>query len=151
MKFGILLIGLILAAASLSQENRQPLVYVKHLEPPLRYPPIARVAQVQGAVGVKLTIAANGKVLAIDAIPEEEQTVGYPLLKRETEKVVKNWTFGCANCPPNVPYEQSMKFIYRLDGERSSQDETRVVMELPDQVIISARPAECDHCPPKKK
>jgi hypothetical protein len=87
----------------------------------------------------------------MNAIPNEEQTVGYPLLKRETESVVKNWTFGCANCPPNAPYEQSMKFIYRLDGEESYQDQTRVVMELPDQVTISAKPPQCDHCPPKKK
>src|SRR5438309_1810020 len=127
MKFGILLIGLLLAVGSLSQENKQPLVYVKHLEPPLRYPPIARIARVQGAVGVKLTIGANGEVLAVDAIPGDEQTVGYPLLKRETENIVKTWTFGCANCQPNAPYEQSMKFIYRLDGEESSQDQTKIV------------------------
>ena len=150
MKVGTLLIGFILAVGSFAQD-KQTLMYVKHLEPPLRYPSLARAARVQGTVGFKLTIGANGEVVTIDAIPEQEQTVGYPLLKRDAENVVRNWTFGCVNCPPNAPYEHSMKFIYRLDGEDSLQDQTRVVMELPDQVTISAKPPQCDHCPPKKK
>jgi len=77
--------------------------------------------------------------------------VGYPLLRAETEKLVKKWTFGCANCSRNVPFEQTIRFTYQLQGEASSYNDTRVVMDLPDQVTITASPPQCDHCPPKKK
>lgn len=151
MKFGMLVTTLIMAVACLSQEKTQPLVYVKHMEPPLRYPPVARAAQLQGTIVVKLRIGENGEILAIETRPADGQVLGYQFLKHETEKFVKNWTFGCLNCSPDVPYEHSLKFTYLLDGEASSQDSTKVIMDLPNQVTISARPPVCDHCPPKKK
>ena len=137
-------------ALTAAQEEKKPIVYVKHLEPPLHYPPIARGARLHGTFFVKLTIAADGAVLAIQSSPPDAQTVGYPLLRDETEKFMKKWTFGCVNCSPNVPYEKTIKFTYRLEGEGVSYDDTRVVMELPDEVTITVSPPECDHCPPKK-
>jgi TonB-like protein len=133
-----------------AQEEKQPIIYAKHLEPPLHYPPVARGARLHGTVVMKLTIAADGAVLAIQSSPPDAQTVGYALLRDETEKLVRKWTFGCANYTPNVPYEKTIKFSYRLEGEGVSYDDTRVVMDLPDQVTITVSPPECDHCPPKK-
>ena len=129
---------------STPDQEEKPIIYVKHLEPPLHYPAVARAAQLQGTVIVKLTIAADGAVLTA------ESSSGYPLLRDETEKLVKKWTFGCANCSPRVPYEKTIKFIYRLEGEGISYDDTRIVMDLPNEVTITASPRECDHCPPKK-
>jgi TonB family protein len=143
--------SLLLLLGGLPQEERQPIVYVKHLEPPLHYPYVARAAQLQGTVIVKLTLAADGAVLGIESSPEDPLMVGYPLLRAETEKLVKKWTFGCANCSRNVPFEQTIRFTYQLQGEASSYNDTRVVMDLPDQVTITASPPQCDHCPPKKK
>ena len=99
---------------------------------------------------MKLMFAADGSALTAQFSYQDTQTVGYPLLRDETEKLVRKWTFGCANCSSNVPYEKTIKFIYRLEDEGVSYDDTRVVMELPDEVTITVSPPECDHCPMKK-
>ena len=151
MKFALLGLSLLFVSSNAAQEEKPPIIYVKHLEPPVRYPPVARAAILRGAVIVTLTIAADGEVLKAESVPGDTGTVGYPLLRDETEKLVKRWTFACANCPPNTPYEQKIKFIYRIEGEEIRYDDTKVVMNLPDEVIITVSPPECDHCPPKKK
>jgi hypothetical protein len=89
-------------------------------------------------------------VLAAASLAQDGQKPAHPLLRDETEKLVRKWTFVCVHCPPNVPFEKTMKFIYRLEGEGITYDDSRVVMELPDEVTITASPRDCDHCPPKK-
>jgi TonB family protein len=128
------------------------IIYVKHLEPPLRYPQLARQAQLQGTVVIKLTIGANGRVLAAKALTcdEDPKACAHPILRDETEKLIKKWTFGCANCPSDAPLERTIKFSYRLEGEGILYDDTRVSMDLPDEVTITASPVQCDHCPRKK-
>lgn len=144
----LLLIGMV--GTSAAQEEK-PIIYVKHLEPPVRYPPVARAAMLHGAVIVALTIAPDGTVLKVESVPGDATTVGYPLLRDETEKLVKRWIFACVNCPPNASYEKKIKFIYRIEGEGIRYDDTKVIMDLPDEVTITVSPPECDHCPPKKK
>ncbi len=142
---GILFVTTFLAA----QQSNSPVIYVRHLEPP-HYPPLGRQAQIQGTVIVKLTIGADGVVLSTESLAQDGEKLAHLLLREETEKLVKKWTFGCVNCSLNVPFEKTIKFIYRLEGEGVSCDDSRVVMELPDEVTITASPRECDHCPPKK-
>jgi hypothetical protein len=152
MKLSILAVSLLFFLVGLPQEEKQAIVYVKHLEPPLHYPALARQVQIQGTVIVKLTIAADGTVLAAESQTrnQDPQANAHPLLRDDTEKLVKKWTYGCAYCSSPVPYEKTIKFIYRLEGERISYDDTRVVMDLPHEVTITASPRECDHCPRKK-
>jgi hypothetical protein len=143
-------LGILFGATFLAaQQPNSPVIYVKHLEPP-HYPALGRHAQIQGTVIVKLTIGADGVVLSTESLAQDGEKLAHLLLREETEKLVKKWTFGCVNCSPNVPFEKTMKFIYRLEGEGIPYDDSRVVMELPDEVTITASPRECDHCPPKK-
>jgi len=151
VKFSLLAISVLLIQVTPPQEEKQPVVYVKHLEPPLHYPAIGRQAQLQGTVIVKLTIGADGAVLAAESLAQDGQKLAHPLLRGATEKLVKKWTFGCVNCSPIVPFEKTIKFIYRLEGEGISYDDSRVAMELPDEVTITASPRECDHCPPRRE
>jgi outer membrane biosynthesis protein TonB len=55
-------------AAVAAQDGRQPIIYVKHLEPPLHYPGLARQARLQGIVVVKVAIGADGRVVAAKAL-----------------------------------------------------------------------------------
>jgi hypothetical protein len=151
VKFSLLAISALLIQVTPPQGEKQPVVYVKHLEPPLHYPAIGRQAQIQGTVIVKLTIGADGAVLAAESLAQDGQKLAHPLLRDATEKLVKKWTFGCVNCSPIVPFEKTIKFIYRLEGEGISYYDSRVAMELPDEVTITASPRECDHCPRKKR
>ena len=123
-------------------------MYLKHMEPPLRYPSLARSARVQGTVVVKVKIAADGSVLSMDFQPGDGQPMSHPILREATERLVKGWTFGCANCESNTPFEATLKFEYRLrSGSGLPYDDTTVVMNLPGEIIITASPRECDHCP----
>lgn len=152
MKQSLIVVALALLFASPPQAENKPIIYVKHLEQPVRYPPLARQTQVQGTVVVKLKVAADGTVQSAEALTREQdsEASGHPLLRDETLTVVKAWTFGCACCSPTAPYEKTIKFIYRLEGEAISYDNTTVVMDLPDQITITVSPKECDHCPRKK-
>lgn len=100
-----------------------------------------------------MTISADGSVLAAKSLTHDEgsRASAQPLLRDEAEKLVKKWTFGCANCSSDAPYETTIKFTYQLEGEGILYDDSRVSMDLPNEVKITASPVQCDHCPPKKK
>jgi hypothetical protein len=116
-----------------AEERKWPIVYVKHLESPVCYPPLARQTRVRGTIVIKLTMAADGIVL------KTESSVGVKnigVLRDDAERIVKTWTFGCAGCPPDAPFEHTIKFIYQLENEMTAPS-LRVVMNLPDEVTLS--------------
>jgi len=52
-----------------------------------RYPPIARVAKIQGEVKVDFTLNSNGEIISATAVS------GHPMLKGAAEENVKTWRF----------------------------------------------------------
>lgn len=134
-----------------SQTSEQPLVYVRHLEPPSRYPPLARQTRISGTVSMKLTIAPDGTVRSVEPSPGKE-VVGHPLLREYAEKLVKTWTFGCVGCAAGATFEQTISVKYELapDDDVSVINHIGVVMNLPDEVIIKTDQDVCDHCPAPK-
>jgi hypothetical protein len=139
---------------SVAQAALDPLIFVKHVEPPLHYPRLARITQIQGVAIIRIFIGSDGTVTKTKPLTREEdpQATGHPLLIEEAEKLVKKWTFGCANCEPGKPYEHTIKFTWLLKGDGILYDDTVVSMDLPNEVTITASPVQCDHCPlPKKK
>ena len=138
-----------LSAWTSAEERKQPIVYVKHLESPARYPPLARQARLTGRIVIKLTIAADGTVLKTESSVGDKNTTGFDVLKDDAERIVKAWTFGCRGCPPNVPFEHTIKFIYRQEDSLTAPG-LRVEMNLPDEVTITTNSDQCDHCPPAK-
>lgn len=128
----------------LAQEEKHPIIYVKHMEPPLRYPPIARQARLHGTIVIKLTIAGDGTVLSTESTRGDKDTTGFEILRDAAEMLVKRWTFGCVGCPPSAPFEQTIRFRYNLDDENVAPD-NRVVMNLPDEVTITTGQAVIDH------
>jgi hypothetical protein len=123
-------------ASPAAQEEKQPIVYVKHLESPVRYPPLARQTRITGTIVIRLTIAADGTVLKTESSVGDKNTIGFDLLKDDAERIVKAWTFGCAGCSPNAPLEHTIKFIYKQEDSFTAPS-FRVVMNLPDEVTIS--------------
>ncbi|HEY6402031.1 MAG TPA: energy transducer TonB, partial [Blastocatellia bacterium] len=59
---------------------------VKKVEP--EYPPIARAAHAEGAVGIQITISEVGKVI------EAEVVTGHPLLRDAALKAARQWEFN---------------------------------------------------------
>ena len=134
-----------------AQTKNDPLVYVKHKEPPQKYPALARLAQLQGTILLKLKISSDGKVLDVDASSDDFQLNQHPLLQSTSAELIKKWTFGCFNCKEGDTYEHVIKFVYRLGTERKEFDDTSVVMDLPNEVTVTANRPLCYDCPPPVK
>jgi outer membrane biosynthesis protein TonB len=132
------------------QDEKQRIIYVKHLVPPRGYPPLARQARLRGTIAIKLTIAVDGTVLSTESAPGDKDTTGFQILRDDAEKLVKRWTFGCVGCPPNAPFKHAIKFNYRLDNEDVLPDNW-IMMDLPDEVTISTSPVMIDHGGPPPK
>jgi TonB family protein len=141
------------SAPVLSQEEKRPVVYVKHVELP-HYPPLARQTRVSGTVVMKLMIAADGTVLSVEPVSSSDTKNIQQLLdmfRDDAQRTIKTWTFGCAGCPPNAPYEHVIKFNYRQDDSMHFDEPDRFVMDLPDELAVSAAPIMIDHGGPAKK
>jgi outer membrane biosynthesis protein TonB len=95
MKLSLMAISLLFLFAGDPQGERQPIIYVKHLEPPLHYPLLARQTRMSGTIVMKLKIGVDGAVLAIESSPGDSRTTGFATLRDDAEKTVKTWTFGC--------------------------------------------------------
>jgi len=98
---------------------------------------------------IKLTIAADEIALSTESTRGDKDRSGFDILRDDAEKIVKKWTFGCAGCPPNAPFEHRIKVNYNLDDENAAPD-VRLVMNLADEVTISAGPVVIDHGPDTK-
>jgi hypothetical protein len=123
-----------------AREEKQPIVYVKHLEPPY-YPPLPLMTRVGGTIEMKLKIGTDGRVLSVESAnfgPGPAQKL-LMMLKESAEANIKTWTFGCAGCPPNAPFEHTIRFKYVQDDHLPDRT-TKTVMDLPDQVTMSAGP-----------
>jgi TonB family protein len=104
----------------------------KHVEPPT-YPPIARAANVQGEVTLKLSIDANGVVTNAEVVNRDQMAL--PLQESAIENI-RRWTF---EKPQTGPMTQMIVHKYRLDGSltvRENYPVTKVVIDLPDRVTI---------------
>src|SRR6267154_1394998 len=111
-----------LITSTASQDEKHPIIYVNHLEPPY-YPPLARQTRVHGTVAMKLKIGVDGRVLGIESEPKDTPKAAFAMLKDHAEKSIKTWTFGCVGCSPDAPFEHIIKFAYVLDNnlpERTS-------------------------------
>jgi TonB family protein len=135
------------------QEEKRPIVYVKHLGLP-HYPSLPRQTRVSGTVVMKLMIAADGTVLSVKSVSSSDTKNIQQLLdmfRDDAERTIKTWTFGCADCPPDAPYEHVIKFNYKQDDSMHFDEPDRFVMDLPDEVVISTAPIMIDHGGPTKK
>jgi hypothetical protein len=127
-----------------------PRVCVKHVVSPLRYPPLARAARLQGTITAKLLIGVDGAVRSVTTSTDDLSLRSHPVLQDEIERLVRQWTFECFGCA-SAEFEHSVRFTYRLNGEDSYEHDLKVTMDLPGEVAISDTPPVCDHCPAKDK
>jgi len=128
-----------LTAHAFSQDKA--VVTAKHLEP-IGYPALARQARLQGSISIHLKISPSGRVVDAEANTADALLKEHPLLQKETVKVIRKWTFSCANCPPNANYEHALTFVYRLEGQETPQNISHFTMDSPDRVTVTANPPQ---------
>src|SRR6266571_2908050 len=124
-----------LIAAVAAQDEKHPIVYVRHLEPPY-YPPLARMTRLHGTIVMKLKIGADGKVLTIESESSDTTKTAFTIFKDDAEQIIKTWTFGCVGCPLGSPLDHTIKFNYVLNDD-APLNTSKVVMDLPDEVTLS--------------
>lgn len=129
----IVLAALFFVQALSGQQPSQFHVCVRHLNVPTEYPVLARQARVQGTVIARLKIGGDGSITAVSF-------TGNELLQQETQKLIHGWTFECQSCPLAAPFEHTLRFNFRLEGEESAHAGPKVTLDLPDEVNIVDRP-----------
>ena len=101
------------------------------------YPPLARIANLQGEVVVKVTISPNGKPMEVGLVS------GNPLLGKNAVENVQSWTFQ----PPGGPLRREILFVYQLSPDLATGDfrNERVTFFGARKVIIETDPAPGTH------
>jgi len=123
---------------SLSAENTA--IGPRHMELPTGYPNVARIARLQGTITVKLTVSGDGNVVAAEATSLDDLLRTHPLLQKEAERLSRQWTFTCINCAKESTYPYSLVFSYRLEGKASYYADSKVAVDLPNRVTVTANP-----------
>lgn len=104
---------------------------VAHLEVP-DYPRLARLAQRQAVVDVKIDINKDGHVTAARMSTDS-------FFRREVDNNVRTWTFKHLPVNAKFPITHTVRFEFKLQGKRA-EEPTRVSFDLPDRVLIVAHP-----------
>jgi len=100
-----------------------------------KYPPLARMAQLEGAVTVEVEIGADGRVTSA------KSTGGHAILQRAAEENARLWTFGVITNGGEFPIRHTIIFDYKIVGNRVAYpDCPQVVLHLPNSVEITSQP-----------
>jgi hypothetical protein len=122
-----LLIGLTLLASLPGAAVQDALPVFKGGAAPT-YPPIARIARIEGPVRLRVTTDGE-KVSAVTVI------AGQPMLAKEAEGFVRGWSFE-----HHEPFAFEISVLYRLVNRDCAEPATKVTVKgnLPSQVEITA-------------
>jgi TonB family protein len=106
-------------------------IYVRDIVVP-DYPRIALRARTEGTISISFDIGADGKVLAAHAARAD------PLLMRAADENVRNWSFGFAGKPAQIPVRWTVLDVYKLVGSTVQPPCPTVPMYLPDRVEVTS-------------
>src|ERR1051326_5083735 len=82
---------------------------VRHVEVPA-YPPLARMARLQGTVKIRVGIGMDGVVTSAKASRARK------LLEAAAEENIRRWTFALGT-ESSVSRQAVITFVYRLEGK----------------------------------
>jgi hypothetical protein len=120
----LLLLTAVVRAAAQKPEVALPMLAAAQV--PL-YPPVARVANVEGVVHVKVTTDGH-------RVTNAEVLDGHKLLAESAEKNVRTWEFATHE-PTTFTVTYSYKLVTNL---KAVQNNPRVVLQLPTRVEVDA-------------
>jgi TonB family protein len=121
----------------------------KHIETPI-YPPLARVARIQGNVTLKVTIDANGNVYNVEVADDPAHQAREMLVQSASNNMMR-WTF---EKPPAAPFIQLVVYQYKFDRSLPANNNnpiTQVHIDLPDRVTVLANDLVAQPGQSKKK
>lgn len=89
-----------------------------------RYPPIARLAKIQGEVKVDFTLSSNGEVVSATAVS------GHPMLKGAAEENVKTWRFELPKNLYRTDWKYSTIFNFKISNEEEPYENPKLTVSL---------------------
>jgi hypothetical protein len=125
---GFIMSAMFWAFAAMAQQSNVALPAVASAAVPL-YPPLARVANVQGVVHVKVT--TDGHRVIATRVED-----GNKLLASAADENARTWQFST-----HEPTTFTVTYNYKLEAElRGSPNNPTVVLRLPTEVEVASRP-----------
>jgi TonB family protein len=89
-----------------------------------RYPPIARLAKIQGEVKVDFTLNSNGEVASATAVS------GHPMLKGAAEENVKTWKFELPKNLYRSDWKYSTVFHFKISSDEQPYENPKLTVTL---------------------
>lgn len=89
-----------------------------------RYPPIARLAKIQGEVKVDFTLNSNGEVESATAVS------GHPMLKGAAEENVKTWKFELPKNLYRTDWKYSTVFHFKISSDEQPYENPKLTVTL---------------------
>jgi TonB family protein len=81
------------------------------------YPPLARMAHIEGQVIVQAEVDKDGNVVSAVSSPVPGEPRGIPLLRPEALKAVRSWKLTAADASDTVPFKTSVAVDFKLETD----------------------------------
>ncbi len=106
------------------------------------YPPVARLAGIQGSVRVDVEINSTGKVVSAEAAYPPGAPKGLKLLGSYAAKNVATWPFFVSTDQKTFPLKHRVTYVYKLQGKETIEIPCpTVTLHTADRVEIVMPPA----------
>jgi TonB family protein len=89
-----------------------------------QYPPIARLAKVQGEVKVEFVLNASGEPVSITAVS------GHPLLKAVAEENVRTWRFDLPKDLYRTDWKYDTIFNFKISDDTQPYEDPKLTVTI---------------------
>jgi TonB family protein len=89
-----------------------------------QYPPIARLAQIQGEVKVKFVLNSDGEPISVLAVS------GHPMLKPAAEENVKTWRFELPKNLSRTEWKYDTVFNFKISNDKQPYEDPKLTVTL---------------------
>jgi TonB family protein len=114
---------LLLLMATAASAQRLPEPRLKSAGLP-QYPPIARLAKVQGEVKIEFVLNSSGEPVSVTAVS------GHPLLKGAAEENVKTWRFELPKDVYRTEWKYDTVFDFKISDDKQPYEEPKLTVSL---------------------
>jgi TonB family protein len=117
----VVIVSLVLAGIASGQALPEPTLVSAGLP---GYPPIARLAKIQGEVQVDFTLNSNGEIVSAAAVS------GHPMLKAAAEENVKTWRFQLPKDLYRTDWKYSTVFNFKISKDEQPYESPKLAVTL---------------------
>lgn len=113
---------------------------------PPDYPPLARMAGIQGTVKVSVVVEKDGTVSRAEAIPwakDGKPDVRERILSKEAVENIQQWRFKPLG-DNSERQRLTVEYVFRMEGRATYYQTVRTRYRLPDRVEVITQPPSAE-------